>query len=67
MVAFNSKQRLMGVSAKNQQVMNCKNTVYGFKPFIGRAFSDAYVQREIKNMPFGVTELPGDRIGIKVC
>ena len=66
MVAFGPKQRCMGVSARNQQVMNFKNTVWGFKTLLGRKFSDPYVQDEIKHLPFKVVEHGKDNIGITV-
>jgi molecular chaperone DnaK (HSP70) len=39
------------VSAKNQCITNLKNTVSTFKRFIGRKFSDPFVQNELKNFP----------------
>lgn len=66
MVALGHKQRLMGVSAKNQWIMNFKSTLFGFKVLLGRKFSDPYVQEEIKQLPFAVVERPNDSIGIKV-
>ena len=66
MVALGHKQRLMGISAKNQWIMNFKSTVFGFKVLLGRKFSDPYVQEEIKKLPFAVVQRPNDGIGIKV-
>ena len=65
-VGFNGKQRSMGLSAKNQMVMNFRNTIWGFKTLVGRKFSDPYVQNEIKQFPYEVVEQPNDGIGIKV-
>jgi len=56
----------MGHSAKNQQIMNFRKTIYGFRDLLGRKFSDPYVQKEIKNLPFKVVEQKNDTIGIKV-
>ena len=56
----------MGHSAKNQQIMNFRNTIYGFRDLLGRKFSDPYVQGEIKNLPFKIVEQKDDSIGIKV-
>lgn len=56
----------MGISAKSQLVMNPKNTVWGFKNFVGRKFSDPFVQEEMKKYPYDVVELPTDRVGVKV-
>ena len=57
---------MMGISAKNQQVMNFKNTLYGFKVLLGRKYSDPFVQNELKMLPFEIVESPNDKIGIKV-
>ncbi len=57
---------MMGVSAKNQQIMNFKNTVYGFKILLGRKYSDPFVQNELKMLPFEVVQTENDKIGIKV-
>ncbi|XP_021184661.2 97 kDa heat shock protein isoform X2 [Helicoverpa armigera] len=65
-VAFSSKNRILGVAAKNQMVTNMKNTVFGFKRLLGRKFSDPYVQKELKYFPFKVEQRPDDGIGIRV-
>jgi molecular chaperone DnaK (HSP70) len=56
----------MGQSAKNQHVLNYKNTVYGFRNLLGRKFSDPYVKQEMKSFPFEVVAQRNDSIGIKV-
>ena len=66
LVAFGPKCRLMGQSAKNQHVLNYKNTVYGFRNLLGRKFSDPYVQQEMKRLPFTIFAQKDDSIGIKV-
>ena len=66
LVAFAPKRRLMGHSAKNQHVLNFKNTVYGFKNLLGRKFSDPYVQQEMKSLPFSIVAQRDDALGIKV-
>ncbi|KAJ8297812.1 hypothetical protein KUTeg_024343 [Tegillarca granosa] len=67
-VSFNEKSRCMGVSAKNQSITNLKNTVSCFKRFIGRAYSDPFVQNEIKNhfRPYEVVQGPDGKINIQV-
>ena len=57
----------MGTSANNQQTTNYKNTLFGFTLFLGRKFSDPFVQREMKEVPFEVVQLPNDGVGFKVC
>lgn len=56
----------MGTSARNQMVTNPKNTVWGFKHFLGRSFSDPLVQREKQNLPYEIVETGKDNIGIHV-
>ena len=53
-VAFNSEERLIGDTAKNQTAKNPKNTVFDAKRLIGRAFTDKEVQSDIKLWPFTV-------------
>ncbi|XP_060530974.1 heat shock 70 kDa protein 4 isoform X2 [Cylas formicarius] len=65
-IAFSGKNRILGVAAKNQQVTNMKNTVYGLKRLIGRKFRDPHVQREIQMLPYNVLEDKNGSIGIKV-
>jgi len=61
-VAFTDSERLIGDAAKNQVAMNPVNTVFDAKRLIGRKFSDASVQSDIKLWPFtvksGVAEKP---------
>ncbi|XP_050303566.1 heat shock 70 kDa protein 4 isoform X2 [Anthonomus grandis grandis] len=65
-VAFSGKNRILGVAAKNQQVTNMKNTVYGLKRLLGRKFSDPHVQRELQYLPFKILEDKNGNIGIMV-
>ncbi|XP_031834751.1 heat shock protein 70Cb isoform X2 [Nomia melanderi] len=65
-VAFSGKNRILGVAAKNQMVTNMKNTIYGFKRWLGRKYNDPQVQREIQMSPFKVTQQAEGNIGIHV-
>ncbi|KAK1389503.1 heat shock 70 kDa protein 18-like [Heracleum sosnowskyi] len=60
-VAFTDSERLIGDAAKNQVAMNPINTVFDAKRLIGRRFSDASVQSDIKLWPFKVTPGPDDK------
>ena len=53
-VAFSDNERLVGDAAKNQAAMNPLNTVYDAKRLIGRKYTDATVQQDIKLWPFKV-------------
>jgi len=58
-VAFNETERLIGDAAKSQAAMNAHNTVFDAKRLIGRKFTDAGVQADMKHWPFAVISGPG--------
>jgi molecular chaperone DnaK len=50
-VAFTKHgERLVGLPAKRQAVVNPTNTVFAFKRLIGRQFKDKEVQNDIKHL-----------------
>ncbi|XP_057436333.1 heat shock 70 kDa protein 18-like [Lotus japonicus] len=53
-VAFTDSGRLVGDAAKNQVTRNPTNTIFDAKRLIGRKFSDASVQTDMKLWPFKV-------------
>jgi len=53
-VAFTDSRRLIGDDAKDQAAKNPINTVFDAKRLIGRRFTDAAVQSDIKLWPFKV-------------
>ena len=65
-VAFNETERLIGDAAKNQVAMNAFNTVFDAKRLIGRKFTDAAVQSDMKHWPFKVTGGVGGKPQIHV-
>ncbi|KJE93398.1 hsp70-like protein [Capsaspora owczarzaki ATCC 30864] len=65
-VAFCDNERLIGDAAKNQAAMNPKNTVFDAKRLIGRNFSEATVQADMKHWPFTVVPDGSDHPMIKV-
>jgi L1 cell adhesion molecule like protein len=65
-VAFTDEERLIGHAAKNQSVMNPLNTIYDAKRLIGRKFSDATVQEDIKLYPFKIIDDGHDKPVIEV-
>ncbi|KAF8918192.1 heat shock protein 70 [Mucidula mucida] len=50
-------ERLVGLPAKRQAVVNSTNTVFAFKRLIGRKFADKEVKDDMKHWPFKV--VPG--------
>lgn len=52
----NDHESIVGVTAKNQAVLNPKNTIYSIKRLIGRRWKDGEVQRDIKLFPFEMRE-----------
>ena len=64
-VAFTDQERLVGDAAKNMSSRNPENTIYDAKRLIGRNFSDATVQNDIKLWPFKVIKGPQDKPIIK--
>ncbi|XP_018410985.1 PREDICTED: heat shock protein 105 kDa isoform X1 [Nanorana parkeri] len=65
-VSFGTKNRTIGVAAKNQLVTNATNTVSGFKEFHGRDFNDPFVQRERNNLAYELVHTNNGGVGIKV-
>ncbi len=53
-------ERLVGVTARRQQITNPQNTVYAIKRLIGRKFTDEEVQKDKKLMPFEIRERAAD-------
>ncbi|KAJ8307402.1 hypothetical protein KUTeg_015486 [Tegillarca granosa] len=64
-VAFTDTERLIGDAAKNQVAMNPTNTIFDAKRLIGRKFTDASVQSDMKHWPFTVID-DGGKPKIKV-
>ncbi|XP_045823696.1 uncharacterized protein LOC123916039 isoform X3 [Trifolium pratense] len=60
-VAFTDSERLIGDAAKSQVTRNPVNTIFDAKRLIGRRFSDASVQSDMKLWPFKVIAGPDDK------
>jgi L1 cell adhesion molecule like protein len=58
-VAFTETDRLIGDAAKNQTAMNPTNTIFDAKRLIGRKFTDAHVQADMKLWPFKLVAKDG--------
>ncbi|XP_047310154.1 heat shock 70 kDa protein 14-like [Impatiens glandulifera] len=57
-VCFGEKQRFLGTAGAAVSMTNPKNTISQIKRLIGRKFSDPELQRDLKALPFAVTEGP---------
>ncbi|CAA7025789.1 unnamed protein product [Microthlaspi erraticum] len=57
-VCFGEKQRFIGTAGAASTMMNPKNSISQIKRLVGRQFSDPELQRDIKSLPFSVTEGP---------
>ncbi|KAF2763208.1 mitochondrial heat shock protein-like protein [Pseudovirgaria hyperparasitica] len=49
-------ERLVGIAAKRQAVVNPENTLFATKRLIGRKFSDAEVQRDVQQVPYKIVQ-----------
>lgn len=49
-------ERLVGIAAKRQAVVNPENTLFATKRLIGRKFQDAEVQRDIQQVPYKIVQ-----------
>jgi molecular chaperone DnaK len=49
-------ERLVGIAAKRQAVVNPENTLFATKRLIGRKYTDAEVQRDIKQVPYKIVQ-----------
>merc|ERR1711920_1147429 len=66
-VAFTDEERLIGEAAKNQATINPSQTLFDVKRLIGRRFKDSTVQKDIKLLPFTISDKGGKpMINVKV-
>ena len=64
-VAFNKNgERLVGVAAKRQAVVNSENTISSIKRFMGRRYDEVSAEREM--VPFNVIEGPSGDARVKI-
>ncbi|KAF3939062.1 hypothetical protein ABW19_dt0208567 [Dactylella cylindrospora] len=49
-------ERLVGISAKRQSIVNSDATVFATKRLIGRKYTDPEVQKDIKEVPFKIVQ-----------
>lgn len=65
-IAFNEVQRVAGVTAKNQLVMNFKNSITDIKRLIGHKYDDPCIQDELQDKIYKLIRLDNGDIGVTV-
>ncbi len=67
-VAVNPKneERLVGLVAKRQAVVNPENTIFSVKRFMGQKFDSAEVQRAIEYVPYHVKKAPNGDVRVRM-
>lgn len=61
-----SGERLVGMSAKRQAVVNPKNTIFSVKRLIGRKFNDDEVKRDKDALPYEIRESSKGGVEVKM-
>jgi len=61
-----SNERLVGLLAKRQAVVNPKNTIFSVKRLIGRKFGDSVVQQDKAWLPFDIQQSATGGVEIKM-
>ena len=59
-------ERIVGILAERQAITNPKNTIHSVKRFIGRRYSDAEVQKELKLLTYETRERKDGEVEVKL-
>jgi molecular chaperone DnaK len=61
-----NKERLVGVTARRQQITNPQNTIFSIKRLIGRRFEDPEVKRDKKLLPYEIRKASDEGVEVKM-
>jgi len=61
-----NNERLVGVTAKRQQITNPQNTISSIKRLVGRRFSDKEIQNDKKLLPYKLKEASDGGVEVKM-
>jgi len=61
-----NNERLVGVTAKRQQITNPQNTISSIKRLLGRRFSDKEIQNDKKLLPYEIKEASDGSVEVKM-
>jgi len=61
-----NNERLVGVTAKRQQITNPQNTISSIKRLVGRRFSDKEIQNDKKLLPYELKEASDGSVEVKM-
>lgn len=61
-----NNERYVGVTAKRQAVTNPKDTIFSVKRLVGRRWTDAEVQRDLKLLPYEMREGQHNDVEVKM-
>ncbi len=59
-------ERLVGILAQRQRVLNPENTIFAVKRFIGRRWDDPEVQKELKRLPYQTRKREDGGVEVKM-
>ena len=59
-------ERVVGQIAKRQAITNPENTVFGIKRLIGLQYDAPEVQRDIRNLPYGIEKAPNGDVRVNI-
>ena len=59
-------ERLVGITARRQQITNPQNTIYSTKRLVGRRFSDSEIQKDKKLLPYEIRESKDGGVEVKM-